>query len=74
MTTLSLKSGPLLKKNEQGVWSRRYACLVPHFFLYYFEGDTAKEPQGIIDLEFCTDVTVQSDNIIKICASEVYER
>lgn len=73
MGTLALKSGSLLKRNEQGVWQKRYACLVPHFFLYYFDGDSSKEPQGVIDLEFCTDITVQTDNIIKICAGELYE-
>lgn len=37
MTKLSVRRGWMLKKNEQGAWQRRYCCLVPHTFLYYFE-------------------------------------
>ena len=33
---LSILSDYIVKKNEQGSWNRRYACLVPHLFLYYF--------------------------------------
>ena len=33
---LSILSDYIVKKNEQGAWNRRYACLVPHLFLYYF--------------------------------------
>lgn len=32
----------MLKKNEQGAWQRRYCCLVPHTFLYYFESKDAE--------------------------------
>eukprot|EP00980_Cylindrotheca_fusiformis_P005619 scaffold1184_cov132-Cylindrotheca_fusiformis.AAC.40 len=34
---LSVKSGWLLKRNEQHVWQPRYCCVVPHTFLYYFD-------------------------------------
>ena len=43
-------------------------------FMYYFDGDTAPEPQGIIDMEYCTDIQVEKDNIIKIGASEEFQR
>ncbi len=68
--TMALKSGNMLKRNEQGVWQKRFCCLVPHLFMYYFDGELAKEPQGVIDLEFLTDISVQSDNIIKIASNE----
>jgi hypothetical protein len=37
MTMLSSKAGWLVKRNEQQVWQRRWCCVVPHTFLYYFE-------------------------------------
>jgi len=37
MSLLSSKHGWLIKRNEQGVWQRRYCCVVPHTFLYYFD-------------------------------------
>lgn len=37
MTKLSVRRGWMLKRNEQRAWQRRYCCLVPHTFLYYFE-------------------------------------
>mmetsp|Transcript_21771 Transcript_21771/g.62428 ORF Transcript_21771/g.62428 Transcript_21771/m.62428 type:complete len:1128 (-) Transcript_21771:120-3503(-) len=37
VTMLSSKSGWLVKRNEQHVWQRRWCCVVPHTFLYYFE-------------------------------------
>ncbi|CAN0412303.1 unnamed protein product, partial [Hapterophycus canaliculatus] len=42
MTKLSVRRGWMLKKNEQGAWQRRYCCLVPHTFLYYFESKDAE--------------------------------
>lgn len=38
---LSVKSGWLLKRNEQHVWQARYCCVVPHTFLYYFDAHPA---------------------------------
>ncbi|KAL3943780.1 MAG: hypothetical protein SGBAC_002152 [Bacillariaceae sp.] len=38
---LSVKSGWLLKRNEQHVWQPRYCCVVPHTFLYYFDAHPA---------------------------------
>lgn len=32
----------MFKKNKQGAWQRRYCCLVPHTFLYYFESKDAE--------------------------------
>lgn len=39
MTMLSVKSGWLVKRNEQHVWQRRWCCVVPHMMLYYFEAE-----------------------------------
>ncbi|KAL7509630.1 hypothetical protein ACHAXN_006553 [Cyclotella atomus] len=38
MSMLSSKCGWLVKRNEQHVWQKRWCCVVPHTFLYYFEG------------------------------------
>lgn len=39
MTLLAVKSGWLVKRNEQNVWQRRWCCVVPHMMLYYFEAE-----------------------------------
>jgi hypothetical protein len=44
MMLLSTKHGWLFKRNEQGVWQRRYCCVVPHTFLYYFDTEPAGQP------------------------------
>lgn len=31
-----------------GVWQKRFCCLVPHMFLYYFENDVAESPRYFI--------------------------
>ena len=41
MTLLSVKSGWLVKRNEQHVWQRRWCCVVPHMMMYYFEAEPA---------------------------------
>eukprot|EP00559_Dactyliosolen_fragilissimus_P009217 CAMPEP_0184873114 /NCGR_PEP_ID=MMETSP0580-20130426/41660_1 /TAXON_ID=1118495 /ORGANISM="Dactyliosolen fragilissimus" /LENGTH=1342 /DNA_ID=CAMNT_0027375979 /DNA_START=171 /DNA_END=4199 /DNA_ORIENTATION=+ len=43
MAMLAVKSGWLVKRNEQRVWQRRYCCVVPHTFLYYFEAEPGWE-------------------------------
>jgi hypothetical protein len=48
------------------MWQKRYCCLVPHMFLYYYDADTAESPRGIIDLEYFTDVDIQNENVLKI--------
>jgi hypothetical protein len=48
------------------MWQKRYCCLVPHMFLYYFESDVADSPRGIIDLEYFTDLDIQNENVLKI--------
>lgn len=37
MSMLSSKSGWLMKRNESHVWQKRWCCVVPHTFLYYFD-------------------------------------
>lgn len=43
MEMLSTHSGWLVKRNEQHVWQRRWCCVVPHMFLYYFEAEPERE-------------------------------
>lgn len=43
MTLLSTRSGWLVKRNEQQVWQRRWCCVVPHTFLYYFEAEPVRD-------------------------------
>jgi len=52
---LAVQSGPLMKKNEQGKWHQVQACLVPHWFLYYYDTDKEDEPKGVIDLQLYTN-------------------
>ena len=55
---LCVKSGELQKRNEQGGWHKVHACLVPHWFLYYFENEHAENPRGIIDLHLYTKTSI----------------
>ena len=48
------------------MWQKRYCCLVPHMFLYYYESDVADSPRGIIDLEYFTNLDIQNENVLKI--------
>ena len=50
----AIQSNHMMKRNEQGVWQKRYVCLVPHLFLYYFDSDQSETPRGVIDLEYFT--------------------
>lgn len=42
---LSVKSGWLLKRNEQHIWQARYCCVVPHTFLYYFDAHPTSQSE-----------------------------
>ena len=63
---LSTKSGYLMKRNESNVWSRRFCCVVPHTFLYYFEDNVSTAPVGIIDLECYTAITGTPGHIMEL--------
>lgn len=63
-----------MKRNEQGVWHKKYVCSVPHIFLYYFDSDTAEAPKGVIDLELYNSLSVDG-NVLKLApANEDYLR
>lgn len=68
MRRLAIKSGYLHKRNEQGTWQKRFICLVPHTFLYYYDNDTSDNPRGIIDMELYTNLSVEghSNDTIKM--------
>ena len=53
----------MLKRNEQGIWNKKFMCTVPHTFLYYFDSDTAEAPRGIIDLELLTNLSREDDTL-----------
>jgi hypothetical protein len=44
LSLLSIKSGYLVKRNEQHIWQNRWCCIVPHMFLYYFDADIGLGP------------------------------
>jgi hypothetical protein len=46
LSLLSIKSGYLVKRNEQHVWQNRWCCVVPHMFLYYFDADIGSGPHS----------------------------
>ena len=62
---LAVKSGYLMKRNEQGNWQQRYVCIVPHCFLYYFDEEGSESPRGIIDLEIYTNIS-REENTLKM--------
>lgn len=65
---LSVKSGFLMKRNEQGHYHKVMACVVPHWFLYYFDSDTADSPKGCIDLHFYMKMMIEGGNVLKLSA------
>ena len=67
---LAILSNHLQKRNEQGNWQQRYACLVPHLFLYYFESETSSSPRGVIDLEYFTNCSVNEDGVLVVAPTE----
>lgn len=73
-TALAVRAGFLMKRNEQGSWQKRYCCIVPHMYLYYFDSETAENPCGIIDLEYytVTDITQVGsvNNVLKLQTPE----
>ena len=67
---LAIRSGHMSKRNEQGSWSKRFVCMVPHMFLYYFDNDQSESPRGVVDLEYFTNFNVNDENILTVSASE----
>lgn len=65
---LSVKSGFLMKRNEQGHYHKVMACVVPHWFLYYFDSETADSPKGCIDLHFYMKMMIEGGNVLKLSA------
>jgi hypothetical protein len=59
-----------MKRNEQGVWQKRYMCIVPHMYLYYFDTELAEAPRGIIDLELYQNIEREENGGIKLVAGE----
>jgi myosin heavy subunit len=68
VNALSTKAGVLLKRNEQGLWQKRYVCIVPHMFLYYFDNENSESPRGVIDLHLFTNLSIEGSdgNILKL--------
>jgi hypothetical protein len=58
---LSVKNGELQKRNEQGGWHRVQACLVPHWYLYYFENEFSESPRGVIDLQLYSKTNISGN-------------
>ncbi len=58
-----------MKRNEQGVWHKKFLCSVPHVFLYYFDSDTADSPRGVIDMELYSNISFE-DNILKLSSGD----
>lgn len=69
MASLAIRSGFMMKRNEQGVYHRKFLCVVPHSFLYYFDSETSESPRGVIDLELYTTVT-RDDNTLKMATND----
>ncbi|KAG5184318.1 hypothetical protein JKP88DRAFT_277091 [Tribonema minus] len=59
---LGVRSGWLLKRNEQRVWQPRFCVMVPHTYLYYFESENSAAPRGIIDLEPYSEIAAQQND------------
>lgn len=67
---LAVKTGSLMKRNEQGQWRRVVVSIVPHWFLYYFDSELSDTPKGIIDLHSYTRMAIDA-NTLTINTSEM---
>ncbi|KAF0684783.1 Aste57867_23298 [Aphanomyces stellatus] len=65
LAQLGTKSGYLRKEadNEKGLWSKYFFVVKPSTFLYYYKTDKDEYPRGVIDLEYMTDVRLNSQCI-----------
>jgi hypothetical protein len=61
-----------MKRNEQGIWQKRFICTVPHMFLYYYDIDSSDVPRGVIDLHYYNKMIIEGhdNNILKISAED----
>ena len=66
----SIQCNHMMKRNEQGVWQKRFVCIVPHLFLYYFDSDQSDSPRGVIDLEYFTNCHADGENVLTLSADE----
>ncbi|ETW01059.1 hypothetical protein H310_06688 [Aphanomyces invadans] len=62
---LGTKCGYLRKEadNEKGLWSKYFFVVKPSTFLYYYNTEKDEYPRGVIDLEYMTDVRLNSQCI-----------
>ena len=67
---LAIRTAQMSKKNEQGSWQKRFVCMVPHMFLYYYDNELSESPRGVIDLEYFTQLSVDADNVMTMSARE----
>ncbi|OQR99950.1 hypothetical protein ACHHYP_03777 [Achlya hypogyna] len=65
LSALGTMSGYLRKEadNEKGHWTPYYFVVKPSTFLYYYRTPTDEYPRGVIDLEYMTDVRLNSQCI-----------
>ena len=70
MAALGVRAGTLTKRNEQHVWQRRFCAVVPQTLLYYFEGEDADTPRGVIDLEYYTEITAEPNNVLRLATPD----
>ncbi|EQC28561.1 hypothetical protein SDRG_13639 [Saprolegnia diclina VS20] len=65
LSQLGTKAGFLRKEadNEKGHWTPYYFVVKPSTFLYYYRTPTDEYPRGVIDLEYMTDVRLNSQCI-----------
>lgn len=59
-----------MKRNEQGTWQKRFMCIVPHMFLYYYDSELAEAPRGIIDLELYQHTEREEGGGISLVAAD----
>ncbi|RQM30369.1 hypothetical protein B5M09_012735 [Aphanomyces astaci] len=62
---LGTKCGYLRKEadNEKGLWSKYFFVVKPSTFLYYYKTEKDEYPRGVIDMEYMTDVRLNSQCI-----------
>ncbi|CAN0175343.1 unnamed protein product, partial [Discosporangium mesarthrocarpum] len=69
LSEIASHEGKVLKLNDSDQWRERYALLVPHTFLYYFDKMDPR-PRGIIDMQRYSRAEILDENTVRLAPDD----
>lgn len=67
--SISVKSGYLSRRNDNGSWANQFLCVVPHTFLYMYDSESSDVPRAVVDLELFNNVSLD-DTVLKVSTGD----